>query len=202
MTLTNAQQRVRIVTTKGNIVVELYQNTPIHRTNFLRLAKEGFYDSTSFHRVIKEFMIQGGDPQSKKGSSSRTVGNGGPGYTLEAELNKGHIHKRGALAAARQDDSVNPNKRSSGSQFYIVLGRKYPVKYLPKFEEDNGVSYTEEEKNTYENIGGTPHLDGGYTVFGEVVQGIEIAQEISEVKTGRADRPSEAIYIVKMEVLK
>lgn len=196
-----AQSAVKIITSKGDIVVSLYGNTPIHRSNFIRLAKEGFYDSTSFHRVIADFMIQGGDPQSKPSSGSKRVGNGGPGYTLEAELDKGHIHKKGAVAAARQGDDVNPQKRSSGSQFYIVVGRKYPRKYLSTFEEKNGVQYTESQKLDYERIGGTPHLDGGYTVFGEVIQGLDIVEEISECKTGRADRPVDPVYILKMEVL-
>lgn len=196
-----AQNLVKLSTNVGDITLSLYKNTPIHRTNFIRLVKEGFYDSTSFHRIIAEFMIQGGDPKSKPSSGSKKVGTGGPGYTLEAELNKGHIHKRGALAAARQPDDVNPSKRSNGSQFYIVVGRKYPRKYLTSFEEKSGLKYTDEEAMTYENLGGTPHLDGEYTVFGEVISGMEIVDEISKVNTGRADRPTEAVYILKMEVL-
>ena len=129
------------------------------------------------------------------------LGSGGPGYTLEAELNKGHIHKKGALAAARQPDQLNPQKRSSGSQFYIVVGRKYPRQYLGSFEEENGMTYTERQKETYEKLGGTPHLDGAYTVFGEVIQGLSIVEQISSVETGKADRPLEPIYILKMEVL-
>ena len=193
---------VKISTSHGDILVSLYKDTPIHRTNFLRLVKENFYDSTEFHRVVSEFMIQGGDPQSKHGSRARKVGSGGPGYTLEAELNKGHIHKKGALAAARQPDDTNPKKRSNGSQFYIVVGRLYPRKYLSSFEEKSGISYTEAEKLDYERQGGMPHLDGEYTVFGEVIQGIEIVEKISLVKTGRGDRPVERVYILNMEILK
>ena len=116
-------------------------------------------------------------------------------------MNKGHMHKKGALAAARQPDETNPKKRSNGSQFYIVVGRKYPRKYLSSFEEKNNIKYTEEQKLDYERLGGTPHLDGGYTVFGEVLQGMNVVEEISKVKTGRGDRPVEAVYILKMEVL-
>lgn len=197
-----AQDMVKIFTTKGEIVVKLYENTPIHRENFIKLAKEGFYDSTTFHRVIREFMIQGGDPQSNPSSGSGKVGSGGPGYTLEAEIDKGHIHKKGALAAARQGDAVNPEKRSSGSQFYIVVGRRYPAKYMSSFEEQNGMTYSEADKQAYEDLGGTPHLDGGYTVFGEVLQGLEIVENISTVQTAQGDRPVEPVYILKMEVLK
>ncbi len=195
------QERVRISTTKGNIVVSLYKNTPIHSKNFLRLVKEGFYDSTAFHRVIADFMIQGGDPNTKPSSGSSRYGSGGPGYTLEAELNKGYVHRRGALAAAREPDEVNPSKRSNGSQFYIVVGRKYPRKYLGKFEEENGVTYTESDKLNYENEGGAPHLDGNYTIFGHVLEGMDVVDEISKVNIGRADRPKEAVYIIKMDIL-
>lgn len=202
--ITNAQERVRIHTTNGVIEVKLYSNTPIHRKNFIRLAEEGFYDSTEFHRIIPEFMIQAGDPNSKPKDGERPsrVGSGGPGYTLEAELGKGHIHKKGALAAARQPDNVNPKKRSSGSQFYIVVGRKIPTQYIGSFEEKNGLTYTEEQKQAYAKVGGTPHLDGGYTVFGEVTSGLELVEELSKVKTARGDRPVEPVYITKTEVIK
>jgi len=196
-----AQDKVKLVTSEGVIVLKLFENTPVHRENFIKLVHKGFYDSTSFHRVIQDFMIQGGDPQSKPSSGTNQVGSGGPGYTLEAELNKGHIHKKGALAAARQGDQINPQKRSSGSQFYIVVGRKYPKQYMSKFEEDNGLEYTETQKDTYEKLGGTPHLDGGYTVFGEVIQGLPIVEQISKVSTGNGDRPLKPVYILKMEVL-
>jgi len=196
-----AQNVVRITTTEGEVLVSLYSKTPIHRSNFKRLANEGFYDSTSFHRIISEFMIQGGDPKSKPSSKSKRVGSGGPGYTLQAELKTGYIHKKGALAAARDPDDINPSKRSNGSQFYIVVGRKYPRKYLTKFEEENGVTYSEEDKLDYERLGGTPHLDGNYTVFGEVIKGMDIVEKISNVKTGKADRPIEPVYIIKMEVI-
>jgi len=197
-----AQKKVSILTSKGEIVVELYDETPKHRSNFIKLVQENFYDSTLFHRVIADFMIQGGDPQSKSSSKSRSLGNGGPGYTIQNEINKKFIHKKGALAAARQDDNINPTRRSSGSQFYIVQGKAWPRKYMPKFEEKRGEKYTEEQIKTYETIGGTPHLDGQYTVFGEVIQGMNIIEEIAKMKTGRGDRPIENILIIKMNLIK
>lgn len=189
-------------TTKGEMVILLYEETPIHRENFIKLVKKDFYDSLLFHRVIKDFMIQTGDPQSKPSSGAAKLGAGGPGYTLEAELEPNFIHKKGVLAAARQGDRVNPNKKSSGSQFYIVQGRKYPAKYLSNFEEKRGKPYTEEEKETYETIGGAPHLDGAYTVFGEVISGMGVIDEIANAKTGEADRPIADIYIINMKLLK
>ena len=196
-----SQKKVSILTNKGEIVVQLYNETPKHRSNFIKLVQEDFYDSTLFHRVIADFMIQGGDPQSKSSSNSKELGNGGPGYTIQSEISNEFIHKKGALAAARQGDDINPSRRSSGSQFYIVDGREWPRKYMPKFEEKRGKKYTEEELNIYETIGGTPHLDGQYTVFGEVIQGMNIVEELSKIKTGRADRPTVDIMIIKMELV-
>ena len=196
------QQLVSIVTSKGEIIVKLYDETPKHKSNFIRLVQEGFYDSTLFHRVIKDFMIQGGDPLSKNSSRYTRLGSGGPGYTLEAEIKPQFIHKKGALAAARLADDENPKRRSSGSQFYIVEGSKYPRKYLPRFEEKNKITYTEKDRIAYESLGGTPHLDGQYTVFGEVVKGLDIVDAISLVKTNRADRPMENIYILKTKLIK
>lgn len=197
-----AQQKVRIETSKGNMIAILYDETPLHKANFLRLAKENYYDSLLFHRVIPRFMIQGGDPDSKGASSTKVLGNGGPGYTLPAEINNKYIHKKGALAAARLGDQINPKKKSSGSQFYIVQGQQYLRKYLPRFEESRGEPYTEDQKIAYETLGGTPHLDGAYTVFGEVIQGLDVLEAISQVKTGRADRPSEDVYILKVIPIK
>lgn len=185
----------------GDIVVKLYKETPVHRKNFLKLAEKGFYDSTLFHRVINDFMIQGGDPQTRASSKSNISGNGAPGYTLPAEINNKFIHKKGALAAARQGDQTNPERRSSGSQFYIVEGRKYPPQYLSNFEEKRGEKYTEEQKKIYKDIGGTPHLDGQYTVFGEVVSGMGVVENISDIPTGAGDRPVQDVYIIKMKVL-
>lgn len=197
-----AQKKVSILTSKGEIVVKLYDETPKHRSNFIKLVQESFYDSTIFHRVIDDFMIQGGDPKSKPSSNSRGIGNGGPGYTLSNEINKKFIHKKGALAAARQEDNINPTRRSSGSQFYIVEGSIYPRKYMSKFEGKNGMKYTEEQLKAYETVGGTPHLDAQYTVFGEVIQGIRVVEEIAKAKTARGDRPVEDIFIIKMELVR
>lgn len=168
----------------------------------MKLVQEKFYDSTLFHRVIKDFMVQAGDPQSKSASKSARLGNGGPGYTIEAEIKSQFIHKKGALAAARLSDQANPSRRSSGSQFYIVQGRAYPQKYMPTFEEKNGIKYTDQQKIDYETLGGTPHLDGQYTVFGEVMKGLDIVDAISKVATNRADRPLENVYILSMKLLK
>ena len=237
--------KVNIQTTLGDIVVRLYDETPIHRDNFLKLAKEGYYDGTLFHRVIKDFMIQGGDPDSKGAPAGKMLGVGGPDYTLQAEIVDGLFHKRGALAAARQGDEVNPERRSSGSQFYIVWGQVYNQGQLRQFSkqlkmqkvqnafnqlaaqhrdeimqmrrERNraglqelqdklaaqaeamviGDGLTSEQIEVYSTIGGTPHLDGQYTVFGEVEQGLDIVEMIQNTATGRGDRPFDDI---KMKV--
>ena len=199
---TYAQVEVSILTNKGEIVVSLYEETPIHRDNFLKLVEKEFYDSILFHRVIKDFMIQAGDPGAKPSSKKKKFGGGGPGYTLEAEIMPQFIHKKGALAAARLGDDINPKRRSSGSQFYIVQGRTFQRKYMSTFEETRGAKYSEKELEIYETYGGTPHLDGQYTVFGEVVQGMNIVEEIARVKTNTADQPIEAIYIIKMKRIK
>lgn len=225
----------------GDIVVRLYDETPIHRDNFIKLAKEGYYDGTLFHRVIKDFMIQGGDPDSKGAPVGKMLGVGGPDYTLEAEIKDGLFHKRGALAAARQGDEVNPLRRSSGSQFYIVWGQVYNEGQLRQYSKQlrmqkvqavfndlaashrdeimqmrrdrnrdglqalqeklvaeaeskvgkNGL--TEEQLKVYSTIGGTPHLDGQYTVFGEVEEGLDVVEMIQNSATGRADRPVDDI---------
>ena len=181
----------------GDIVVRLYDETPIHRDNFLKLAKEGYYDGTLFHRVIKDFMIQGGDPDSKGAPAGKMLGVGGPDYTLEAEIKDGLFHKRGALAAARQGDEVNPERRSSGSQFYIVNReglQKLQDKLAAEAENMAGKSgLTDDQLNIYSTIGGTPHLDGQYTVFGEVEEGLDVVEMIQGTATGRADRPVDDI---------
>ena len=198
----NAQQKVAIKTSKGEIIVLLYEDTPIHQENFIKLVQQKFYDSLLFHRVIKDFMIQAGDPNSRPPRKTNSLGSGGPGYTIQAELGRGHIHKKGALAAARQGDNVNPTKRSSGSQFYIVQGRKTPRKYMSRFEESRGKTYSEEELEIYETIGGTPHLDGQYTVFGEVLKGLDVVDSIANTPTQTGDRPQEDIYIISMNLIK
>ena len=230
--------KVKIQTMLGDITVRLYDETPIHRDNFIKLVKEGYYDGTLFHRVIKDFMIQGGDPDSKGAPAGKMLGVGGPDYTLEAEIKEGLFHKRGALAAARQGDEVNPERRSSGSQFYIVWGQVYNEGQLRQFSKQlkmqkvqsvfnqlvsehrdeimqmrrdrnraglqelqdklvaeaekqsaDFAGLTEEQMKIYSTIGGTPHLDGQYTVFGEVEEGLDVVDMIQTTATGRGDRP-------------
>ena len=233
--------KVKIQTMLGDIVVRLYDETPIHRDNFVKLVKDGYYDGTLFHRVIKDFMIQGGDPDSKGAPAGKMLGVGGPDYTLEAEINDGLFHKRGALAAARQGDEVNPERRSSGSQFYIVWGQIYNEGQLRQFSKQlrmqkvqavfndlaashrdeivqmrrernrtglqklqdklaaeaerqvTGDGLTEEQRTIYSTIGGTPHLDGQYTVFGEVEEGLDVVEMIQQTATTRGDRPVDDI---------
>lgn len=197
-----SQTSVELFTNKGKIVVELYDETPIHRDNFIKLVQENFYDSILFHRVIKDFMIQVGDPRAKAFSGNTNFGGGGPGYTLQAELEPNFIHKKGALAAARLGDDINPARKSSGSQFYIVQGRKFPRKYMQKFEEKRGKKYSEKELKIYETIGGAPHLDGQYTVFGEVVEGMSVVETIAKMPTNLNDLPMESVYIIKTKIVK
>ncbi|MCR4603838.1 MAG: peptidylprolyl isomerase [Prevotella sp.] len=233
--------KVKILTMLGDIVVRLYDETPIHRDNFVKLATEGYYDGTLFHRVIKDFMIQGGDPSSVGAPPGKMLGAGGPGYTLEAEIRQGLYHKRGALAAARLGDDANPERRSSGSQFYIVWGKVYTENQLQQFarqlrmqrvqetfnvlaathraqimqmrrDRDRGglqelqeklaaeaerrvgsVALSDEQLRLYSTMGGTPHLDGQYTVFGEVEEGLDIVEMIQGTATGRGDRPLDDI---------
>lgn len=234
--------RVKIQTSLGDIVVRLYDETPVHRDNFVKLAKDGYYDGTLFHRVIKDFMIQGGDPNSKGAPAGKRLGTGGPDYTLEAEIKDGLFHKRGALAAARQGDEVNPERRSSGSQFYIVWGQVYKEGQLRQFSKQlkmqrmqeifNGLAaehrdeimqmrrernrvalqelqdklaaeaetsaaeyagLTDEQLKIYSTVGGTPHLDGQYTVFGEVEEGLDVVEMIQNSATASDDRPMDDI---------
>ena len=189
---------VEVNTTAGRMIVELYNETPVHRDNFLKLVREHFYDSTLFHRVIPGFMIQGGDPESRDVEDRNTpLGQGGPGYTLPAEIIPSLIHRKGVLAAARLGDGVNPEKRSNGSQFYIVEGRKWQPADLAQLEArlNNGrpdslaVHYTPDQVETYKNMGGAPHLDGGYTIFGQVVDGMEVLDLIASQPGDNRDRP-------------
>ena len=242
---------VKLETTMGNITVALYNETPKHRDNFIKLVKEGVYDSTLFHRVIKQFMIQAGDPDSKNASDTAMLGSGEVGYTIPAECNPKFFHKKGVLAAARQGDDVNPEKASSGCQFYIVTGRKFTEPQLLGMENkineqreealfdslarqhmkeiykmrkagDNAgllelqdtleaqareladkeekFRFTPEQIKAYSTIGGAPHLDGSYTVFGEVTEGMEVVDNIEIAKTNRADRPIENIRILKASI--
>ena len=192
---------VELATAHGNMVIRLYDETPIHKANFLKLAEEGFYDSLLFHRVIQGFMIQGGDPDSRNAKTGQRLGSGGPGYQIQAEMNPDFIHKKGALSAARTGDAVNPEKKSSGSQFYIVQGQVTPEDQLKMFERRKGITYSEEQKKIYAEIGGTPFLDMEYTVFGEVVEGLEIVDKIAGVQTDGSDRPQDDITM-KMTVIK
>lgn len=193
--------KVEIQTKYGKMVVVLYNETPIHRDNFLKLVNEGFYNGTLFHRVIPNFMIQGGDPNSKSPESNQALGNGGPGYKLPAEFNPNLIHKKGALAAARMPDGVNPKKESSGSQFYIVEGELFDNEKLQIVEKRMGTKLNQLQRKMYTTVGGTPHLDGSYTVFGEVVEGLDVISRISNVKRMRNDLPAERI-IMNIRILK
>jgi peptidylprolyl isomerase len=240
---------VLIETDLGNMKVRLYNETPLHRDNFLKLVKEGFYNGTLFHRVIKDFMIQGGDPDSKNAQPGQALGNGDPGYTIPAEFNSSLFHKKGALAAARQGDDVNPEQASSGSQFYIVQGRTFTPEELDRLQDRinsmkqqnlfyknlekerdlngrresplndsllqrNAINKTreqlshyvpyvipEEQRSLYSTLGGTPHLDANYTVFGEVVDGLDVVDKIASVKTDALNRPVQDIHI-KMKIVK
>ena len=244
--------QVKIETTMGNIVVELYNETPKHRDNFIKLAKEGMYDSTLFHRVIKAFMIQAGDPDSKNANDTAQLGGGDVGYTVPAEFVPKFFHKKGALAAARMGDDVNPERASSGCQFYIVTGRKFREAQLldmagqknnnrideifnelarkhmkeiykmrkandeagllalqdsleaqatAQYKEEEPFMFTPEQIAAYTTVGGAPHLDGAYTVFGQVVEGMETVEKIEVTKTGKADRPVENVRILKATVI-
>ena len=244
--------KVELETSLGKIVVELYNETPQHRDNFIKLVQSGYYDGVLFHRVIKDFMIQTGDGNSKTAGPETTLGDGDPGYTIEAEfVYPKYFHKRGALAAARTGDQVNPERRSSGSQFYIVTGKIYSsddlkmmtqrmtemrkqdifrrlvmennsrIKQLQESQDTAGIqelqdelirqteaeaaktptAMTDEQIDAYTSVGGTPHLDGQYTVFGEVVSGMDVVDKIQNTTTGRNDRPTVDIKIVKATIL-
>lgn len=242
---------VHFETTLGNFTVELYNETPLHRENFIKLVQEGLYDQTLFHRVIKQFMIQAGDPDSKTASDTASLGAGDVGYTIPAEMKTPFFHKKGALAAARQGDEVNPEKASSGCQFYIVTGRKFSEAQLQGMEiqmheqregaifdslarnhmkeiykmrkandnegllalqdtleaqareladKEEKYRFTPEQLQAYTTVGGAPHLDGGYTIFGQITEGMETVDMIEKAKTNRGDRPTTDIRILKATV--
>ncbi|HEY5826576.1 MAG TPA: peptidylprolyl isomerase [Cyclobacteriaceae bacterium] len=198
---------VLIQTTMGDIVIRLSDSTPLHRDNFLKLVKVGYYDSALFHRVIKDFMIQGGDPNSKRAAAGKPLGDGGPGYTVPAEFRKTLFHKKGVIAAARSGDNVNPTKASNGSQFYITQGKVFSDAGLDSVERFrlNGRKIPAEQREVYKTIGGTPHLDQGYTVYGEVVKGLEVVDKIAVVQTSKAqdrDRPLQDVRIIKAKLIK
>jgi len=187
--------KVLIETTMGEITILLYSETPLHRDNFLKLIREGYYDNQIFHRVIKNFMIQGGDPNSKNAKKGLMLGTGGPGYSLPAEFNPKFYHKKGALAAARKSDSVNPERSSSGSQFYIVQGTLFTVSQLNSMIKQGIHSvFTAQQIRDYTSIGGSPHLDGAYTVFGEIVKGFDTLDKIADVAVDEYDRPLQDIH--------
>ncbi len=244
--------RVKMETTMGDFTVELYNETPLHRDNFIKLVKEGVYDSTLFHRVIKQFMVQAGDPESKTAADTTMLGSGDVGYTVPAEFNPKFFHRKGVLAAARQGDDVNPERASSGCQFYVVTGRKFSEAQLQEmeikvnnqreeaifdslarqhtkeiykmrkvgdreglmelqdtltaeahalFKQEEPYKMSPAQREAYKTVGGAPHLDGAYTVFGEVVDGMETVDNIGIAKTGRADRPVNNIRIIKATVI-
>ena len=195
---------VALVTTEGTIVLRLYDSTPLHRDNFLRLVKSHYYDSVLFHRVIQNFMIQAGDPNSKRAIAHQPLGNGGPGYTIPAEFRTTLFHKKGVLAAARDN---NPEKRSSASQFYIVQGRTFTDKELDSVEivRLGGRKLSPEQREYYKTIGGTPQLDQNYTVYGEVVKGLDVVDKIAATPTSKGqdrDRPLQDIRIIKAKLVK
>ena len=190
---TEKETVVVIKTSMGTIKAKLYNDTPKHRDNFIKLVNEGWYNGSPFHRVIKDFMIQGGQ---------NADGRLDPGYRVPAEIKDNHFHKKGALAAARQPDQVNPQKASSGSQFYIVQGKVYDDRTLDMFESRMGKVFNARQHQAYKTVGGTPHLDGDYTVFGEVTEGLDIVDKIAAVKTGYMDVPVEAVTIISVTIEK
>jgi peptidyl-prolyl cis-trans isomerase B (cyclophilin B) len=195
---------VELVTTKGTMVIRLSDSTPLHRDNFLKLVKQHYYDGLLFHRVIKEFMVQAGDPKSKDAKPGEPLGEGGPGYTVPAEFRAGLFHKKGVIAAARTGDQVNPSRASSGSQFYIVQGKVFTDAELNQIEQQrmNGNKLPEDHRQVYKTIGGVPHLDMAYTVFGEVIKGQSVIDSIAGVATNDRNRPVSDVRIVKATLVK
>lgn len=195
--------RVKLTTDSGLIVVRLYNQTPLHRDNFIKLVKQHYFDSLLFHRVIKNFMIQGGDPESKNAKPRIQLGNGGPGYTIPAEFDSTLFHKKGVLAAAREGDNVNPKKESNGSQFYIVQGKIFTDAGLDSVEKFRlkGRKIPVAHREVYKTIGGTPHLDMNYTVFGEVESGLEVVDKIAGAARDSNNRPLNDIKM-KMRIFR
>ncbi len=189
---------VLIKTSKGNIRIALYNETPQHRDNFIKLVKENYYDNVLFHRIIKNFMIQTGDPDSKTAKPGQRLGSGGPGYRIPAEFVPTVYHRRGAVAAARDN---NPAKSSSASQFYIVDGQVYDNTYLDMVEQRTGKRFNAEQREIYTTVGGAPFLDGDYTVFGQVLSGMEVVDKIAAQPKDANDRPVEDIRIISMKVI-
>jgi len=193
---------VEMITDKGTMIIRLSDSTPLHRDNFLKLVNQGFYDSMLFHRVINNFMIQCGDPNSKHAKTGEQLGDGDLSYTIPAEFRSGLFHYKGVIAAARTGDDVNPKKESSACQFYLVKGKMFTPETYLKEEKRAFRKIPEDQKQTYMKIGGTPHLDGGYTVFGVTIRGLDVIDSISAVKTDSNDRPLTDIRIVKARLIK
>ena len=190
---------VLLKTKYGTMRILLYNETPKHRDNFLKLTNEHFYDSLLFHRVIKDFMIQGGDPDSKHAKAGQMLGNGDVGYYVDAEFRPNLFHKKGVIAAARDE---NPTKASSGCQFYIVQGQVFPMEQLNMIEAQNGMHFSEKQKQFYSTVGGWPWLDGAYTVYGEVIQGMEVIDKIAAVRTQPGDRPVDDVRMtMRLEII-
>ncbi|KPK86967.1 MAG: hypothetical protein AMS27_03815 [Bacteroides sp. SM23_62_1] len=190
-----------ISTSLGDIKIALYEESPLHTENFLNLVKDGYFNGQLFHRVINDFMIQAGDPSSRDAKPGEIIGLGSPGYTIPAEFHPSLYHKKGAVGAARQGDDINPQRASSGSQFYIVQGTLFTDNQLDIMEQRNlHIRFTQEQRNVYKTIGGTPHLDYGYTVFGEVISGLDVVDRIAAVSTDSNNRPLKDIRI-KIQVI-
>ncbi|MBL7724336.1 MAG: peptidylprolyl isomerase [Chitinophagaceae bacterium] len=203
ITRKDRKKDVLLQTSYGDIIVRLSDSTPLHRDNFIKLTKVGFYDSVLFHRVIKSFMIQAGDPDSKTAPAGKLLGSGGPGYRIPAEFRQSLFHKKGVIAAARDN---NPEKASSASQFYITQGKVHTDGSLDTIETDRlKRKIPASQREVYKTIGGVPHLDQNYTVFGEVVKGIEVVDKIASVQTSKGpdrDRPVENVVIIKAKLIK
>ena len=198
---------IELLTTEGTLILRLSDSTPEHRDNFLRMVKSKYYDSVLFHRVINGFMIQTGDPNSIRAAARQPLGNGGPSYTLPAEIGTALFHKKGALAAARKGDAENPERRSSASQFYIVHGKTFTDAQMDSVEiaRLQGRKISPERREYFRTIGGTPQLDGNYTVFGEVVSGLDVVDKIATMSTSAGpdrDRPMQDIRIISTKLIK
>jgi peptidyl-prolyl cis-trans isomerase B (cyclophilin B) len=193
------KNKIKIQTEYGNIVVKLYDNTPLNTNNMVKLAKEHFYDSTLFHRCIPQFVIQGGDPDSKHAKPGQMLGEGGLSYTVPAEINDADYHKRGALGVARDN---TPDKSGSACQFYIVVGKTFTDGELDNMSKRSGRNYTPEQREVYKTVGGTPHLDGNYTVFGEVTEGMDVVDKIANEPRDSHDRPNKDIRMIRVTVVK
>ena len=199
---TQKMTKVLLKTTFGDITIALYDDTPAHRDNFHKLVNDKFYDGVLFHRIIKGFMIQGGDPDSKTAKAGQRLGSGDVGYTIPAEFVPAHFHKRGAVCAARMGDNVNPQKASSGCQFYIVDGTVYDNDKLNMIAQRTGKTFTPEQIQAYTTVGGAPFLDGDYTVFGEVISGMDVVDKIASQQKDGADRPLEDIKIISATMMR